>query len=128
MDELEKTTPILTEVPDWRAEYEALRNLVVSVLVLVIVLSGSLNIYLLRQAKYASSDLKVARPQVGQMVAEYQRGIEPTVRNMVSKLGEYGKTHPDFQPILNRYNIKPIPAPVAPASTGTPPSAPKSKK
>ncbi len=49
MDNLEIRTPVQPNVNDAQAQYDELRHLIVSVLILVIVISGTFNIYLLRQ-------------------------------------------------------------------------------
>jgi hypothetical protein len=87
-------------------------------LILVIVISGTFNIYLLRQWKTTSKDLAGIRPQAAQMVADYQRVSAPLMNDFVVKLTEYGRTHPDFAPILVKYNLKPT------AATGVPAIAP----
>src|SRR5438093_1214083 len=124
MDEIESKPAQLEQLAGWQDHYDSLRNLIVSVIVLVIVLSGTVNIYLLRQARYASYDLKAIRPQFAQMVAEYQRQ-EPAFRDFVNKLNEYGRTHPDFVPILNKYNIRAPGAVPASTATGAPPAVAK---
>jgi hypothetical protein len=52
------------------------------------------------------------------MVADYQRVSAPLMNDFVVKLTEYGRTHPDFAPILAKYNLKPT------AATGVPAIAP----
>ena len=119
MDNLDNKTPLQPNANDLQAQYDALRHLVVSVLILVIVISGTLNIYLLRQWRTTSKDLAGIRPQAAQMVAEYQKVSGPW-SDFVKKMTEYGRTHPDFAPILAKYNLKPA------GATGAPPAAPAS--
>jgi hypothetical protein len=130
MDNLDNKAPLQPIANDLQAQYDALRHLVVSVLILVIVISGTFNIYLLRQWRSTSKDLAGIRPQAAQMIADYQKVSGPMMTDFVKKITEYGRTHPDFAPILAKYNIKPagattaLPAASAPAS----PLAPASKK
>ena len=97
-----------------------------SVLILVIVISGTLNIYLLRQWRTASKDLAGIRPQAAQMIADYQRVSAPLMTDFVKKITEYGRTHPDFAPIMAKYNLKPAgstgaaPATITPQQPATP--------
>jgi hypothetical protein len=127
MDNLDNRTPSQPATNDLQAQFDALRHLVVSLLILVIVVSGTLNIYLLRQWRSVSRDLAAVRPQATQMIAEYQKVTGPLMTDFVKKLTEYGRSHPDFAPVLAKYNLKaatptnaaPAPAPAAP------PAAPK---
>ena len=77
MDNLDTKSPTPSGTNDLRAQYDALRHLVVSMLILVVVISGTLNIYLLRQWRSTSKDLAAIRPQAVQMVAEYQNKSGP---------------------------------------------------
>ena len=125
MDNLENNLPTQTEAEPLPTQFDSLRQLVVSMLVLLIVISGTLNVFLLRQAKTSRQELEAFRPQVNAIVAQYQKNIGPAMDEFVRKLVGYGKTHPDFDPILSRYLPKPsvpgptpipAPAPAAPAS------------
>ena len=107
MDNLDNQTPAQPNTNDLQAQCDALRHLIVSILILVIVISGTLNIYLLRQWRTASKDLAVIRPQATQMIAEYQRVSAPLMTDFVKKITEYGRTHPDFAPVLIKYGFKP---------------------
>lgn len=118
MDNLDNRTPLQPNANDLQAQYAALRHLVVSILILVLVISGTLNIYLLRQWRSVSKDLAGIRPQAAKMIAEYQKVNGPLMSDFVKKLTEYGQTHPDFAPVLAKYNIKPA------GTTGAPPSTP----
>jgi hypothetical protein len=129
MDNLENKTPIQPHATDLQAQCDALRHLIVSVLILVIVISGTLNIYLLRQWRTASKDLAGIRPQAAQMIADYQRVSAPLMTDFVKKITEYGQTHPDFAPILAKYGIKADgPTGAAPATTTSPKPAALPKK
>jgi hypothetical protein len=123
MDNLDNKTPLQTNTNDLQAQCDALRHLIVSILILVIVVSGTLNIYLLRQWRSASKDLAGIRPQAAQMIADYQRVSAPLMTDFVKKITEYGRTHPDFAPVLAKYGFKPAGSPgTAPATT--PPQQP----
>jgi hypothetical protein len=128
MDNLDNKTPIQANPNDLQAQYDELRHLVVSILILVIVISGTLNIYLLRQWRTASKDLAGIRPQAAQMIAEYQRVSAPLMTDFVKKITEYGRTHPAFAPVLAKYGLKPAGATgTAPATTPQQPAAPPKK-
>jgi hypothetical protein len=128
MDNLDNKTPLQPGESDLRAQYDSLRHLVTSILVLVVVISGTLNIYLLRQWRSTSNDLKVIRPQAAHMLAEYQKISGPRMENFVKQLTEYGQTHADFAPILAKYHIKPSAPSNAPPATATHPPAAAPKR
>lgn len=128
MDNLDNKIPLQTSDNDLQAQCDALRHLITSILILVLVISGTLNIYLLRQWRTTSKDLASIRPQAAQMVAEYQQKSGPLMNDFINKITEYGRTHPDFAPILAKYNIKSVAATGAPAAGPTPAPAAKPKK
>jgi hypothetical protein len=127
MDNLDLKTPVQSDVKDLQAQCGQLRQLIASVLILVIVISGTLGIYLLRQWQSSRKDLAAIRPQAAQMFNEYQKVSGPLMGDFVKKIGDYGRTHPDFAPILTKYGIRPAgptnPPPTAPSAP--PAAAPK---
>ena len=126
MDNLDNKTPLPTGADNLQAQVNALRHLVVSILILLVVMSGTFNIYLLRQWRTTSKDLAGIRPQATQMIAEYQKVSGPMMTDFVKKITEYGRTHPDFAPILAKYGIKPAAlTSTAPATAVSPIAAPK---
>ena len=116
MDTLENKTPAENEVTELRDQVESLRHLVGSMLILLVVVSGTFNIYLLRQWKTSKTDLAVFKPQAANLIASYQKNEQPAVENFIKKMVEYGQTHADFAPILNKYQIKAAPPPPGAAS------------
>ncbi len=126
MENMENRAPTQPAANDLREQYEALRHLVVSLLILVIIISGTLNIYLLRQYRTVSKDLAGIRPQAAQMIAEYQKVSGPLMNDFVKKITEYGRTHPDFAPVLAKYGLKPAgPTNLVPISPAPAPAPPK---
>jgi hypothetical protein len=121
MDNLDNKTPVQPDLSDLQAQYDALRHLIVSLMILVVVISGTLNIYLLRQWRSTSKDLTAIRPQATQMIAEFQKVSGPLMQDFVKKITNYGRTHPDFVPVLAKYGLKPStptnPPPATPATT-----------
>ena len=94
-------------------EIQSLRTLLLGTLVLVILLSGSLNIYMLRQAGLANVQVVEAK----KFLDDYNNNSGPMAREFWIKLTEFGRTHPDINPILSKYsqfvvsNLPPPPAP-----------------
>jgi len=95
-----------TELQELRTECQTLRQIVSALLVLVLLVTGALDIYLLRQWRMARAELQRRGPQITQFVAEYNRVSAPAIADFVKRLVDFSKTHPDFSPILARYNIK----------------------
>ncbi len=90
---------------DLQSQVDSLRSLVNTLLVLALVISGTLNIYFLRQYRNAKADLSAIRPQASAMVAEYEKTTGPAMDEFIRKITEYGKTHADFAPIMNKYQL-----------------------
>lgn len=111
------------ELSELRAQYESLRSLVVSLLVLLLIISGTFNLYLLREVKYSRDDLAALRPRISRLVADYDRVTAPLIKNFVTQLQEFGKKNPDFTPILAKYHLTPgstpNTAPAAPSAMRT---------
>ena len=106
MDTLDNKTSVQPDLSDLQPQYHALRHLVVSLLILVVVISGTFNIYLLRQWRSTSKDLTAIRPQAAQMIADYQKS-GPLMQDFLKKVTEYGRSHPDYAVVLTKYGLKP---------------------
>jgi hypothetical protein len=65
--------------------------------------------------------LKVMRPQAAQ-VDEVAKKQTDAINDIVNRLAEFGRTHPDFAPILAKYRIAPTAKPTTPIVA---PTAPK---
>ncbi len=90
---------------DLRDQVERLRQVLHSLLVLVIVVSGTLTIYLLRQVKYSHAELQALRPQATNIIGQYQKTVGPATDEFLRKLAVYGKNHPDFAPVMAKYGL-----------------------
>jgi hypothetical protein len=128
MDNFDLKTPVQPDASDLRAEFDQLRHLVVSVLILVIVMSGTFNLYLWRQWQTTRKDLAGFRPQATQILVGYQKVRGPAMGDFVKKLAEYAQSHPDFSPVLAKYGIRPASATNAPPASPTPAPATAPKK
>jgi type II secretory pathway component PulF len=85
------------------SEIAALKNQVFTLLVALIVVSGTLTVYLYRQASMAGKDLAQGQ-QLGTVLSQN----EAAVSGFVTKLVAYGERHPDFVPVLKKYGISPV--------------------
>jgi hypothetical protein len=117
MDNLDSKPSGQPDLSDLQAQHDALRHLVVSLLILVVVISGTLNIYLLRQWRSTSKDLNGIRPQALEMITEFQNVSGPRMQDFVKKITDYGRTHAEFAPILAKYGLKPATPTNPPAAT-----------
>lgn len=99
---------------DLQAQIDSLRSLVNTILVLVIVVSGTLNIYFWRQFRSSKTDLTNISQQASVVVKEYEAKNGPAIDEFLRKIAEYGRTHPDFEPIMKKYQLNQLkPAPAA---------------
>jgi len=103
--------------PDSDSEISALKRQMFTLLVALIVVSGTLTVYLYRQATITGRDIDAIRPQATQIIGAFNKDQKLIVQ-FVNALVAYGQTHPDFQPVLRKYGVgvKPAGAPPAPAA------------
>lgn len=107
MDDLPNSPTPPPEVAELRAECQALRQMLGSILILLIVVSGTLTIFMARQWKWSKNDVQAARQQTEAMVAEYNRGAGQ-MQDFVRRLAEYSRAHPDFAPIAAKYRLQDV--------------------
>jgi len=113
MDNADIKSPASADLSQLEAQVQSLHQLIISVLVLMIVISGTLSIYLLRQWRMTSKDLASIRPAASQVFAEYTKERAPRMDAFLERLKDYGRTHSDFVPILIRYQLVSNTAPVS---------------
>lgn len=104
MDDLPNPTSSQPELSELRDQYHHLQQLVSSLLLVLIVISGTLTIFLLRQWRFVKAELDVVTPQAVQLLTEHTNNYAMT-QDFVKKLAEYGRAHPDFSPIINKYHL-----------------------
>jgi hypothetical protein len=102
--------------------------LVIAMQVLTVIASGTLAVYLFWLSKTTKKDLAGFRPQATQAIAEYEKVNAPVMSDFLKRATEYGKTHPDFMPILAKYGIRPGgPTGAVPTTAISPRSVPSKK-
>ena len=106
---------MMTENDNNNAEIAALKNQVFTLLVALIVVSGTLTVSLYRQVSLAGKDLAA-----GQQLTTVLNQNEASVQTFITRLVAYGQKHPDFVPVLKKYGIAPVPG--VPANAPTVPS------
>ncbi|HWX18433.1 MAG TPA: hypothetical protein VN578_00875 [Candidatus Binatia bacterium] len=120
MDDIPNQTQAPADVADLQEQFDSLHHLVISILVLLIVVSGTLWIYLRRQVNATKAELESIRPQATNIIAQYDKVTGPSMDNFVGRLVEYSRSHPDFVPVLAKYGVKPGAAAAAPTSAPPP--------
>jgi hypothetical protein len=100
---------------DLEVQYTSLRRLVQATAVSVLILTGTVFIYLYRQVVL----VRRQTAELGRYLAEVDRsGMPEFVEKVRSSFNDYRKTHPDFNPIYIRFfgtNEAPVTVKVAPA-------------
>jgi hypothetical protein len=81
-------------------EMQSLRAVVVTTLFALIILSGAVNIYLMRQARTVVAESE----NMQRMIVEYNTVKAPMAMDLWRKLTDYTRTHPDFKPIYDKYS------------------------
>jgi hypothetical protein len=90
---------------DSNSEISALRNQVFIQLVALVIIAGTLTVYLYRQSSIAGKQIAQA-----QQVIDAYKQAQPSIETFVSGLVAFGEKHPDFsQTVLKKYGIAPIP-------------------
>jgi hypothetical protein len=89
-------------------ELSALRNQVFTLLIALIVISGTLTVYLYRQASIAGKD-KLQAEQLQDMINKNEGQRQTAVGNFITQLVAYGQKNPDFaKQVLAKYGIAPV--------------------
>jgi hypothetical protein len=99
----------------------ALQRQVFSLLVALIVVSGTLTVYLYRQASIERKDYDAIAPQAKQIVGAYNQNQKLMI-DFVNALVNYGQAHPEFRPVLAKYGIAPVPGVPAGSPIGVAPA------
>ena len=126
METPQNPVPTQSELGELRSQCAQLQQLVSSLLLILIVVSGTLSVFLLRQWRFVRAELASAQPAAAQILTEHTNNL-PFTQDFLKKVAEYGRTHPDFNQITLKYHLndfltKPGSAPVTsslPSSPGT---------
>lgn len=113
-----------SELADLKATVATLESQTHTLRVIVLIVVGALCLFFWREASYNSGMAAAMQPQVtniSNFIAQLQKqdsSIEKqdqVLRAAASRLVEYGKTHPDYLPILAKYGLIAAPAAATPA-------------
>ena len=92
-----------------------------NLLVIVILLVGVLDIYMLRQWVVMRKEVVAIEPQFAQIKENFDRAM-PGMNAFMKQLTDYAKAHPDFQPVLAKYPIQYTPGPAGAAPIAAQPA------
>jgi DNA integrity scanning protein DisA with diadenylate cyclase activity len=109
MDQTESPT---SSVSDLSNQVAALQRQVFSLLLALIVVSGTVTVYLYRQASLMRKDIESIRPQATQYIETFNKN-RAVMQNFIEQLNAYSQTHPDIHQLLLRNGFA---APAAPAA------------
>ena len=107
MNESEMNSPASADLSE---QVAALQRQVFTLLLALIVVSGTLVAYLGYQSHHLGKDIEAIKPQATQLVQVYRQNL-PAMTNFVSQLVAYGQLHPDFRPVLQKYGLSPAATP-----------------
>ena len=82
----------------------ALRRQSTLQLLALIIISGTITVYMWYQSHITAKAIESLQPQTVQAIKVLQQN-RPNVDKLVRQLIVYGQSHPDFQPILKKYEI-----------------------
>jgi hypothetical protein len=116
------------ELNELRTQCNQLHQLMSSLLLVLIIVSGTLSVFLNRQYRFVKSELDSIAPQAAQLWMEHTNNFAAT-QDFAKKLAEYGRTHPDFAPIVDKYRLNDLlPKPgMAPITSSLPASSTNKK-
>lgn len=104
MSEPENRTPESSQLAELKSQCDVLNRQVVKLLLALFVVSGTMTVFLGMQARWTGKALEVDRPQAREVMDRWSKE-EPVVTTFMSKLADYGRTHPDFAPIISKYRL-----------------------
>jgi len=118
MDKPETQPVIEPETEELKQQCACLQRQMMTLLLALVIVSGTLTVFLWRQARYARRDLEDMKSPAGQIIQEFNQN-KAAMDGFVAKIAEFGRTHPDFAPIMTKYRI-PMPTGAPPATATAP--------
>jgi hypothetical protein len=94
---------------DLKDQVAALQRQVFSLLLALIVVSGTVTVYLYRQASTTRKEMEAIRPQAEQIINTFNLN-RSTMANFLAQLNAYGQTHPEVAQLMIRNGFPPTPA------------------
>jgi hypothetical protein len=113
---LESMTGEAAALQTLRDEVRTLRSLFSVAVTALLLLSFGINAYLYYQDRILRRELDATK----KMAQEFETVKRPMVNTFITRLQEFARSHPDINPILEKYGIKPAATAPAPAPTPAP--------
>jgi hypothetical protein len=88
-------------VSDLKDQVVALQRQAFSLLLALIVVSGTVTVYMYRQASMEGKDLEALKQQGGAIINTFNQN-RAGFQNFISQLNAYGQTHPEIEQLLIR--------------------------
>ena len=120
MNDLDNPSASSYELGQLQGECDSLRRLVGTLLILLVIVSGTLSIFLFRQYTLIHQEVDGFRRQYEEASRRYQQ-IKPKMDDFERRVTDYARTHPDFAPIAATYGINT-------STAAHPPTLPATKK
>lgn len=100
-NEPQTNLPVADDLP---GQIASLRRHITTLLLALIVISGTLTVYMWYQSHITGKAIGALQPQAIQITKLFEQN-RPGVEKLVRELIVYGQTHPEFEPILKKYGI-----------------------
>jgi hypothetical protein len=118
--------PEINSSSDLAGQVAALQRQVFTLLLALIVVSGTLVAYLGYESYHYGKDVAAIN---GQIVQPYKQKL-PAIENFITQIVAYGQAHPEFRPVLIKNGVVAVTPPAAgtppkPAAAPAAPAAPK---
>jgi hypothetical protein len=105
---------------DINSQIAGLQRQVFALLIALVVVSGTITVYLYWQSRVAGYDIQALSRQTEKIFASYGQN-KALIESFEKQLVAYGQTHPEFRPILVKYGLMPAPAQPAQAAPAAQP-------
>jgi len=100
-------SPLPTGATGVSEQIAALQRQVFTLMLILVVVSGTFVAYLYYQSRQLSKSIETSRLQAVEIAKIYNKDF-PIIQSMVKQLAAYGQAHPDFQQVvLKKYGITP---------------------
>jgi hypothetical protein len=84
-------------------EVDVLRNLLVMSMAGLILATGSFMTFMYQQMSMVRGQLAEQRPGFQKAIADFKQTSLPLIEKFSSRIQAYASTHPDFKPLLQKY-------------------------